>query len=58
MILLLTVVAIFVVAFFSYAIFLRHRDAVARRAWEVYCNEQALANDAARAARRAGLRTD
>ena len=58
MILPFAAVAVFVLAFISYAIFLRHRDAVARRAWETYCNEQALANDAARAARRAGLHPD
>jgi hypothetical protein len=58
MLLLLTIVALLGTAFFSYAAFLRHRDAVARRAWETYCNEQAIANDAARAARRAGLRVE
>lgn len=45
--------AVFVIAFFGYAIYLRRRDAAARRAWEQHCNEQALANDAALAARRA-----
>lgn len=53
MVLLMTGVAILVAAFVAYAVFLRHRNAVARRAWEIYCNEQAFANDAATAARRA-----
>lgn len=55
MMLVLAAVALFLIAFISYAIFLRHRDAAARRAWQMHCNEQAVANDAARAARRAGL---
>jgi hypothetical protein len=58
MILVLTAGTILLGLFFSYVILLRRRDATARRAWESYCNEQAVANDAARAARRAGLRPD
>ena len=55
---LILIGAIFVVAFLAYAIYLRRRDAAARRAWEAHCNEQALANNAALAARRAGARPE
>ena len=50
--------AVFVTAFIAYAVYLRRRDAAARRAWEAHCNEQALANNAALAARRAGARPE
>jgi len=48
--------AVFVAAFLAYAIYLRRRDAAARRVWEAHCNEQALANNAALAARRTSTR--
>lgn len=50
--------AVFVIAFLAYAAYLRRRDAAARRAWEAHCNEQALANNAALAARRAAARPE
>ncbi|MDF0486832.1 hypothetical protein PX554_01715 [Sphingomonas sp. H39-1-10] len=55
---LVCAVAAFVIAFVAYAIYLRRRDAAARRAWEQHCNEQALANNAALAARRSAARPE
>jgi len=55
---LFLICAVFVTAFVSYAFYLRRRDAAARRAWEAHCNEQALANNAALAARRASPRPE
>ncbi|AOH82801.1 hypothetical protein AWL63_01195 [Sphingomonas panacis] len=55
---LISIGAAFVIAFVAYAVYLRRRDAAARRAWEAHCNEQALANNAALAARRAAMRPE
>lgn len=57
MIFLVLAVGTLLVVLVSIAVVVRRRDAAARRAWEIHCNEQALANDAALAARRSAFRT-
>jgi len=46
------------VSFIMFAIVARRRAAKARRAWDARCNAKALANDAARAAKREMLLRD